>query len=210
MPGVAARGWLNLATRSGRGGTTGRAAGCPARGLEGGLAVPGMGTPTDAVGMRITGPGLPRRGADGRMLSPLPGGNGWRGPDNTWPGLNGGSGLGGGGTGRPGADATGCGVGAIGCGGAACGTICTGGGADSGELGPASGGRMGCDGRLTGTPGICLSGAGSGAVSSRPVVARGAAGATSAGGKVSTASDSRSGNSSATSADSACSPSGAS
>ena len=55
-----------------------------------------------------------------------------------------------------------------------------------------------------------LIGAGSGAVSSRPVVARGAAGATSAGGKVSTASDSRSGNSSATSADSACSPSGAS
>ena len=210
MPGVAARGWLSLATRSGRGGTTGRAAGCPARGLEGGLAVPSMEAATGAGGVRITGAGLPRRGADGRMLSPLPGGNGWRGPDNTWPGRNGGSGLGGGGTGRLGAMAGACGVGAgaMGCGGT-CGTAGAG-GPGSGELGPASGGRMGCDGRLTGAPGICLSGAGSGAVSSRFTVVLGAAGATSGGGKVSTASDSRSWNSSGTPSDSACSPSGTS
>lgn len=208
MPGVAVRGWLNLATRSGRGGTTGRATGCPARGLEGGLAVPGTEAPMGADGVRIGGPGLPR-GAAGRMPSPLPGGNGWRGPDSTWPGRKGGSGLGGGGTGRLGASAGACGVGAIGCDGAACGIACTG-GADGGEPGPASGGRMGCEGRLTGAPGISLSGAGSGAFSSRPTALRGAAGSTSGSGRVSTASDSRSSNSSGASADSACSPSGTS
>jgi hypothetical protein len=187
---VAARGWLNLATRSGRGGTTGRAAGCPARGLAGGRAAPGIGGATTAAGggVRITGPGL-MIGADGRMLSPLPGGSGCRGPDRTWPGLNCGSGLGGGGTGRPGATAAGGGAVTTGWDGAAC-TVGGGGGPGGAELGPASGGRIGCEGRPAGVPGINFSGDGSGAFSSRATAVRGATGARSGADWVCTISDS--------------------
>jgi hypothetical protein len=95
MPGAAARGWLNLAARSARGGTTGRAAGCPASG-RGGLGAAGTGAPgtagaaglaaVGAMGARAATPGLLKIGADGESGSLTPTGIGWRGPDSTWPG----------------------------------------------------------------------------------------------------------------------------
>ena len=111
MPGAAARGWLSLANRSARGGTTGRAAGCPASGRAGGRGAEGMGAPgaaglpadMGAAGARPATPGLEKIGAEGERGSPAPGGIGWRGPDSTWPGRGDGTGLATGGDGRPGA-----------------------------------------------------------------------------------------------------------
>jgi hypothetical protein len=86
MPGAAARGWLSLAAKSARGGTTGRAAGCPASGRAGGLGAEGTGTPgaaagagpadTGATGARAATPGLVIMGADGESGSLTPGGIG--------------------------------------------------------------------------------------------------------------------------------------
>jgi hypothetical protein len=76
MPGAAARGWLSLAARSARGGTTGRAAGCPASGRAGGLGAEGIGAPgiadgvagrvpdAGAMGARAATPGLLKIGVD--------------------------------------------------------------------------------------------------------------------------------------------------
>jgi hypothetical protein len=94
MPGEAARGWFSLAARSARGGTTGRAAGCPASGRAGGLGAEGIGAPgaegrevlpadPGALGARATTLGLVKIGAEGEMGSLTPGGIGWRGPDST-------------------------------------------------------------------------------------------------------------------------------
>jgi hypothetical protein len=87
MPGAAARGWLSLAAKSARGGTTGRAAGCPASGRAGGLGAEGMGVPgaagraglppeAGAIGARAATPGRVRIGADGDRGSLTPGGIG--------------------------------------------------------------------------------------------------------------------------------------
>lgn len=88
MPGAAARGWLSLAAKSARGGTTGRTAGCPASGrAAGGLGVAGMGalgaagrvglaTDAGAIGARAATPGRVRIGADGEKGSARPGGIG--------------------------------------------------------------------------------------------------------------------------------------
>ena len=93
MPGVAARGWLSLATRSGLGGTMGRAAGWPASGLAVGRIALGAAPPLDMgaasegaagargeAGARPMIPGL-ATGAAGRRASPDPAGKGWRGPE---------------------------------------------------------------------------------------------------------------------------------
>src|ERR1039457_760476 len=114
------------------------------------------GLPADAgaIGARAATPGLVKFGADGVMGSMTPGGIGWRGPDSTWPGRAGGTGLATVGTGRPGAIAAAGGAG----GGAIRGGTVAGGGAPGGEL-PANGGRMGSDGRPAGR-----SGAGVGAI----------------------------------------------
>jgi hypothetical protein len=91
-PGVA-RGvvWASLATRSGRGGTTGRAAGWPAKGglageppapagAEGGCGSGGTGREeTEGRG----GPAVTL----GERNSPMPAGKGWRGPERIEPGL---------------------------------------------------------------------------------------------------------------------------
>jgi hypothetical protein len=125
MPGEAALGWFNLAARSARGGTTGRAAGCPASGRAGGLGAEGMGAPGDtcgaglpaemgALGARAATPGRLMIGADGAMGSLTPGGIGWRGPESTWPGRDGGIGRAMGGVGRPGAAADGGACGKVG------------------------------------------------------------------------------------------------
>ena len=70
------RGEPSLAARSGRGGTTGRAIGWPARGRVEGLA---GGAGRGAKGRGIAGVALrgPSEGTEG---------NGARGPDSTWPG----------------------------------------------------------------------------------------------------------------------------
>jgi hypothetical protein len=93
------RGELSLAARSGRGGTTGRAMGWPAKGRVG------------LDGAWLTG----CRGAGGSGMPGAPerevseGGSGARGPERTWPGRGeagpGADGIGRGGvaTGRPGA-----------------------------------------------------------------------------------------------------------
>lgn len=119
MPGEAARGWFSLAARSARGGTTGRAAGCPASGRAGDLGAEGMGAPgagaaadTGAPGARVGTPGRVKIGTAGEMGSSTPGGMGWRGPDSIWPGRGGGTGLAMGGVGRPGAVIAGGGAGA--------------------------------------------------------------------------------------------------
>ena len=120
------------------------------------------------------------------MGSLTPGGIGWRGPDSTWPGRAGGTGLATVGTGRPGAIAAagGAGVGAI-----RGGTV-AGGCAPGGEL-PANGGRMGSDGRPAGRSGAVFAAAGSGAISSTAAGAggwpSGPPGTTSRAGDVSTA-----------------------
>lgn len=111
MPGAAARGWLSLAARSARGGTTGRAAGCPASGRAGGRGADGMGAPgpdgagelpaDGAMGVRAVTPGL-KIGTDVDNGSLTPEGIGWRGPDSTCPGRAGGTGLAGDGVGRAG------------------------------------------------------------------------------------------------------------
>ncbi len=82
MPGAAARGWPSLAARSARGGTTGRAAGCPASGRAGGLGAEGIGAPgvaeppadAGAIGARAAMPGRFTIGADGDGDSATPGG----------------------------------------------------------------------------------------------------------------------------------------
>jgi len=72
-------------------------------------------------------------------------GSGCRGPDNTWPGRNGGTGLTAGGIGRPGAiTATGgCAGGGVGA------AVGAGAGGAAGVI-PANGGRIGCTGRPVG------------------------------------------------------------
>jgi len=167
MPGEAARGWFSLAARSARGGTMGRAAGCPASGRAGGLGAEGIGVPgamcgaglpadMGALGARAATPGLVRIGADGEgdgaIGSLVPGGIGWRGPESTWPGRAGGTGLATGGVGRPGANTEGAGAMRGATGAWAC--------APGGEL-PASGGRMGSDGRPAGRSGAVVPAAGS-------------------------------------------------
>jgi len=88
MPGAAARGWLSLAAKSARGGTTGRAAGCPASGRPaGGLGAAGSGAPgtagavvlpavPGATGVRAAAPGRVTIGADEESGSLTPGGIG--------------------------------------------------------------------------------------------------------------------------------------
>jgi len=154
MPGAAARGWVSLAARSARGGTTGRAAGCPASGRAGGLGADGMGAPctaggagvpddAGAMGARADTPGL-KMGAEGESGSLRPAGMGWRGPDKTWPGRGWGTGRATGGVGRPGTMTAG--VGAVMGVGATRGATGAAGCAPGVEL-PANGGRMGCAGR---------------------------------------------------------------
>jgi hypothetical protein len=167
MPGAAARGWLSLAARSARGGTTGRAAGCPASGRAGGLGADGIGAP----GARPATPGLLKMGAEGDIGSLMPGGIGWRGPDSTWPGRDGGTGRATGGIGRPGAITA---AGGVGDGGAGAGREMA--GAEGGTLGvcgctpggalPANGGRIGCAGRPAGRSSAGLAATASGAFSS--------------------------------------------
>ena len=116
---MAGRGALSLAARSGRGGTTGRAAGWPAsgrawrrlrtRGRGAGSRRRGgfLGALRDAGARPAVRHGLVAP-EPGRRPSPGAGGNGWRGPERTWPGRGAGgpaagSGLAAGGTGRPGA-----------------------------------------------------------------------------------------------------------
>src|SRR6266545_1841068 len=107
---IGGRGWPSFIARSGRGGTTGRAAGCPARGRA------AEGAPGDAVAGRASGclggAGVARWTTAGRGAAGAPGrapsgavlGNGWRGPVRICPGLGAdGSGLGAGAAGRPGA-----------------------------------------------------------------------------------------------------------
>jgi len=60
-------------------------------------------TGAGALGVRAATPGLVKIGADGERGSLVPAGIGWRGPDSTWPGRGGGTGLAAGGVGRPGA-----------------------------------------------------------------------------------------------------------
>jgi hypothetical protein len=158
-PGITGRAGLpSLIARSGRGGTTGRAAGWPAsvrpeggdRGAPWALGdgADGAGAPGRISGRgrwvivgRETGPGIAAPGPETRP--PSEGGLdgiGCRGPERIWPGrgLPGpGKGLATGGAGRPGAiTATGgiCGAGdgvgaAAGCGAAACGATACGAGA---------------------------------------------------------------------------------
>ena len=154
-PGVA--GLLSFATMSGRGGTTGRAVGCPARfGFAGGrrgLPPPtgcaiagntvaagagGRGAGRGGIGMLATAAG---RGAPGEAAcgvrgnagafprSPRPAGSGWRGPERICPGLGAGTGL----AGMAEPRVSTAGAGAI---------------AGPPADGPASGGRKGCDGRF--------------------------------------------------------------
>jgi hypothetical protein len=196
MPGEAARGWLSLAARSARGGTTGRAAGCPASGRDGGLGAAGMGAPgaagppaTEELGVRAATPGRLKIGVDAEEdgeIGSLPGGIAWRGPESTWPGRGGGTGLATGGMGRPGP------IGAAG-------GICAGGGGTRGAAGtgcvpggelPASGGRMGSDGRPACRSGGVVPAAGSGVFSSNAAAGgwrRGPPGAVSGAGEVSAA-----------------------
>src|SRR5260370_6798323 len=92
------------------------------------------------MGARDTTLGLGKEGPAGRIGSLAPAGMGWRGPESTWPGRRGGTGLTAGIAGRPGAITAAGGV-------TATGARCTSGGAagaGAGEL-PASGGRTGCD-----------------------------------------------------------------
>jgi hypothetical protein len=197
MPGAAARGWLNLATRSARGSTTGRAAGWPASGragclgaaCKGVLGAPGGTEPpadAGADGARAATPGLLNIGADGESGSLRPGGIGWRGPESTWPGRGGGTGLGAGATGRPGPSAGAAG----GCRGATRTGCCAPGGAL-----PANGGRMGCAGRPAGRSSATSPAAGSVVLSSMAAGAwtGGPPGATSGAGEVSTAAGACSG-----------------
>jgi hypothetical protein len=113
-PGPAGRGCESLAARSGRGGTIGRAAGCPARPGRA-IGVRAAGAPGDgmagegatgAVERAVAG-GVPvtiRTGSAGRM----PAGRGCLGPDKIWPGRGAdGMARGGGGTSRAGAAGTG-------------------------------------------------------------------------------------------------------
>jgi hypothetical protein len=101
-----ALGVLSFATRSGRGGTTGRAAGWPASARDNGAA--GAANAAEA-GARGTATG--RCAAEEALAAPeptgLPVGNGWRGPERIWPGFGAvAAGPGNGfaeGTGRPGA-----------------------------------------------------------------------------------------------------------
>jgi hypothetical protein len=209
MPGVEARGCASLATRSGRGGTTGRCAGCPAKGRDGTRGaleceLGGCGAPGPAA--RLLTIGWP-----GRKPSGDPAGRGARGPESTCPGFMAGTGrAGGGANGRPGAmTATGACMGAVtgGCVGAGCvgagGAAAAGGGAGAGEAGdageaagkPASGGRMGCEGRPTGTPCTTFSCAGSAAFGSGGGSGSGTGGLATKCGCVSTAADSSSGSS---------------
>lgn len=134
-PGPAGRGCESLATKSGRGGTIGRAAGWPARpGRMAGVracGAPGAGTECDcAMGAdRAVGGGAPvttRTGSGGRT----PAGNGWRGPDRICPGRGGGGVVRG--TSRMGAP----GVGVL------AGEAATGAAGDAGDV--ASGGRKRC------------------------------------------------------------------
>jgi hypothetical protein len=118
-PGMAGGLAANRATISARGGTTGRATGCPAKfGLAGGRrgCPPPTGIPAGAAGAGADGPGraagrggagiagtVPGRGAPGIAMaggapapgaglgaSATPGGSGCRGPDKICPGLGGG------------------------------------------------------------------------------------------------------------------------
>jgi|SRR5579885_3138046 len=152
--GIAGRGAASLAARSGRGGTTGLAAGCPAKGLG------APGAPED-VGAGRTSGFRGENGWRGRFAGAVPGvgralsvpGSGCRGPERTCPGRGGtagpGIGLGAGVAGRPGTPLTaggveaeaGAGAGGTGRGGS---TFAGGCGAGGGCMGrPAKGGRIG-------------------------------------------------------------------
>ena len=146
-----AAGALSLAARSGRGGTTGRAAGCPASGRCG--AGRGGRCRTRRAGRGAFRTRLLRRARNhlGTLLRRagrrrVRTGNGWRGPERTWPGRGGavGSGLAAGSVGRPGANTAAGGV----CGAAAARTRRRG-GAEAGGCGAAArqrgagGGRSG-------------------------------------------------------------------
>src|ERR1019366_1559761 len=174
------------AARSGRGGTTGRAAGWPAsvrcgrgppaRGAGGALPARAVSlgasdrlASTGACGRgRETAPGRGAAGAPGCIVSTGADGNGCRGPDSTWPGLGPvGSGLTVGGAGRPGAN-----IAAGGPGGRTAGTEGTSavvtewlsggcGAATGGLIGrPASGGRIGAAARISPAAGPLAVGAG--------------------------------------------------
>lgn len=152
--------WPSLAARSGRGGTIGRATGCPARVRWPGGGVPACwgtletGDATGDIGGRGAGAigvpgrtpiGAAGRGAPGLNDAPacaLVTGNGWRGPERTWPGRGApvvvGIGRGGGGVGRPGVTLE-CPTG----GGSVDGGRGTSGAAGSGALGAPTGGCIG-------------------------------------------------------------------
>lgn len=209
MPGAAARGGASLAARSARGGTTGRAAGCPASGRAGGLGADGIGAPgagdgpvpavgCGALGARPATPGRVKIGADGGDGWLTPAGIGCRGPDKTWPGRGCGTGLATGGAGRPGGGAGGGAAGATRATGAAGGGGAGGGdGCATGGALPARGGRMGCAGRPAGRSNEVLAADGSAAFSSTAgrggVWPNGLAGVTSGAGDVTTAGAGRSG-----------------
>ena len=191
--GIMGRGAVNFATRSARGGTTGRAAGCPASGRETPGAVPlaaaggavlapsalegdaapgvcAVGRGPSGRGRGATGGrwGIPRASMDAGV--PGPAGNGWRGPERIWPGLGVlttelGSGLADGVAGRPGAiTATG---GTCGAGGGDGGCCCGGGASGMGRrasLGSSLGGSLCAAGCATGS----LSGMATGGWMGRP------------------------------------------
>lgn len=170
MVGGVGLGWPSLATRSGRGGTTGRAAGCPANGLEDGFGAPGTAVPDKGVdgpeaGGRCGGVRGPAEGRLGARTPSMPAGNGCLGPERIWPGLGAvGKGLGAGGTGRP----------VIWCDGAGGGTGC--GTADSCGLAGAAGAALACSETGAGETG-CTGGAsgaeGSGRVGGSAIPASG-------------------------------------
>jgi len=78
-------GWVNRATRSGRGGTTGRAAGWPAKdALEAERAAGGGGGGAGDAGVARSG-----SASEANIFGPSAtiDGSGCRGPDRIWPGL---------------------------------------------------------------------------------------------------------------------------
>jgi hypothetical protein len=177
---MAGRGALNFAAKSGRGGTTGRADGWPAKGLDG---APGVGPVRASAGACGRGAcGNDGRGPDGmgRTASGAMAGIGARGPDRIWPGRGALAAPGIGRTGngaRPGAITATGGIGA-------CGLGAAGGATGAGWPGTAIGGWIGlpvANGGRIGAPGetgrTSLAGAGASACTASGSAAASGAGA---------------------------------
>jgi hypothetical protein len=173
---MAGLGVPSLATRSARGGTTGRAAGCPTnarpvvKGIEppvagagADAAAPGPGVPAALGRPTTTGlaavPGMAAPGPETRMASAGAVGNGWRGPERICPGrgeeiAGPGNGLAAGIAGRPGAITAAGGA----CGGGAAGAARGPSGRGTVVPAPATGGWIGLPGASGGRMGAALPG----------------------------------------------------